>query len=31
MVAGTVGKIILIEKIRRTAHHVIESPVALGV
>ena len=30
MLAGTVGKIIPIETIRRTAHHVIESPIALG-
>ena len=28
MLAGTVGKIIRIETIRRTAHHVIESPMS---
>ena len=28
--AGTVGKIIPTETIRRTAHHLIESPIALG-
>ena len=30
MLGGTVGKIISIETKRRTAHHVIESPIALG-
>ena len=29
MLAGTVGKIIPIETVRRTAHHLIESPMAL--
>ena len=32
MLAGTsVGKIIAIETIRRTAHHVIKSPIALSL